>query len=186
MDLPIPGVGAGEVRRGVRAATVNPVDAPVRRGRAFISGAEPPYVPGMEPTGVVDEIGEGADTELTVGERVMALVVVSGTYGAYAEYLVVPADSVVRAPPRENRSLHGRGRRGLHCRVRPADPRERAGQGPSTALPAPSRVGPRRRSSAFLVSRESLTRGVPAVPPPHIDQAVTSKAWTIVTRPGSS
>lgn len=98
LDLPTPQVRTGEIQIRVRAATVNPVDTMVRRGLAFVSDAEPPYVPGMEAAGVVEQIGEGTDTDLRVGDRVIAIAVVSGTRGAYAEQLVVPAESVVRAP----------------------------------------------------------------------------------------
>lgn len=98
LDIPIPETGPGEIRIRVHAATVNPVDTLVRRGIAFVADAEPPYVPGMDAAGVVEQIGEGTDTDLTVGEHVMAVVVTSGTHGAYAEHVVVPAESVVRAP----------------------------------------------------------------------------------------
>ncbi|MFE4057235.1 NADP-dependent oxidoreductase [Streptomyces sp. NPDC059096] len=98
LDLPVPEVGPGHILIRVRAAAVNPVDALVRRGIAHVSGIEPPYVPGMDAAGVVEEIGEGVDTGLQVGDRVMAVVVVSGTHGAYAEHIVVPAESVVRVP----------------------------------------------------------------------------------------
>ncbi|MFF4119043.1 NADP-dependent oxidoreductase [Streptomyces sp. NPDC001714] len=98
LDLPVPHAGPGEIRIRVHAATVNPVDTLVRRGIAFVSDAEPPYVPGMDAAGVIEQIGEGTDTDLTVGDDVMAVAVVSGTHGAYAEHLVVPAESVVRVP----------------------------------------------------------------------------------------
>src|SRR5699024_2222353 len=39
-----------------------------------------------------------ADTDLQVGDNVMAFVVPSGSHGAYAERIVVPADSVARIP----------------------------------------------------------------------------------------
>ncbi|MGW6907943.1 NADP-dependent oxidoreductase [Streptomyces sp. NPDC054940] len=98
LDLPAPEAGPSEIRIRVHAATVNPVDTLVRRGIAFVSDAEPPYVPGMDAAGVVDQIGKGVDTDLAVGDHVMAVVVVSGTHGAYAEHVVVPAESVVRVP----------------------------------------------------------------------------------------
>lgn len=59
IELPIPEPGAGEMRIKVAAATVNPVDALVRKGLAFLSDASTPYVPGMEVAGVVDQIDEG-------------------------------------------------------------------------------------------------------------------------------
>ncbi|MFI6742817.1 alcohol dehydrogenase catalytic domain-containing protein [Nonomuraea sp. NPDC050451] len=98
LDLPMPEAGPGEIRIRVHAATVNPVDAMVRQGMAFVHDAEPPYVPGMEAAGVVEQVGDGKDRGLSVGDRVMAVSVVSGTHGAYAEHLVVPAESVVRIP----------------------------------------------------------------------------------------
>ncbi|NUS29867.1 MAG: NADP-dependent oxidoreductase [Streptomyces sp.] len=98
LDLPVPEAGPGEIRLRVHAAAVNPVDTMVRRGLAFVSDAGPPYVPGMDASGVVERIGAGTDTDLRVGDPVMAFVVVSGTRGAYAEQLVVPAESAVRVP----------------------------------------------------------------------------------------
>jgi NADPH:quinone reductase-like Zn-dependent oxidoreductase len=98
LELPVPQAGPGEIRIRVHAAVVNPVDTPVRRGIAFVSDAEPPCVPGMDAAGVIEQIGEGTDTDLNVGDHVMAVVVVSGTHGDYAEHLVVPAESVVRVP----------------------------------------------------------------------------------------
>ncbi|KQV13832.1 NADP-dependent oxidoreductase [Kitasatospora sp. Root107] len=98
LDLPIPEVGPGEIRVRVSAATVNAIDSLIRRGLAVAPTAQPPHVPGMDAVGVVDRIGEGADTDLRVGDRVIAIVVPSGTHGAYAQYVTVPAASVVRAP----------------------------------------------------------------------------------------
>ncbi|WP_306213419.1 quinone oxidoreductase family protein [Actinoplanes sp. RD1] len=98
LDLAVPEVTPGEIRIRVHAAAVNPVDALVRRGIAHVAGIEAPYVPGMDAAGVVEQIGDGVDTDLRVGDNVMAVVLVSGTRGAYAEYVVVPAESVVRAP----------------------------------------------------------------------------------------
>lgn len=98
MDLPVPEAGPGEVRLRVAAATVNPIDAMVRRGLAFVSDAPPPYVPGMEAAGTIDQIGADTQTDLRVGDRVVAIAVISGTHGAYAERLVVPAESVARVP----------------------------------------------------------------------------------------
>ncbi|MFF4522581.1 alcohol dehydrogenase catalytic domain-containing protein [Streptomyces bluensis] len=74
LDLPVPEAGPGQVRIRVRAAAVNPVDALVRRGIAHVTGIEPPYVPGMDAAGVVEAVGEGTDTDLRVGDRVMAVV----------------------------------------------------------------------------------------------------------------
>lgn len=98
LDLPTPQAGPGEIRIRVMAAAVNPVDSLIRRGVAVGADSQPPYVPGMEAAGVVDQIGEGTDTALRVADRVIAIVVPSESHGAYAEYVTVPADSAVAAP----------------------------------------------------------------------------------------
>lgn len=97
LDLPEPKAGPGEVRVRVHAATVNPTDTLLRAGGRDLPGS-PPYVPGMDAAGVIDQIGPGNDDRLSVGQRVVALVVPEGTRGAYAEQVVVPAASVVAAP----------------------------------------------------------------------------------------
>ncbi len=100
-ELPDPHAGPGEVRIRVHAATVNPTDTYTRNGaRAEMlkAAGPPPYVPGMDAAGVLDEIGEGTVTDLAVGEHVMAIVIPGGSHGAYSEYIVVPAESVVRVP----------------------------------------------------------------------------------------
>jgi NADPH:quinone reductase-like Zn-dependent oxidoreductase len=100
VDLPERHAGPGEMRLRVYAATVNPTDTYVRNGaRADTPRPVPaPHVPGMDAAGVLDEIGEGVDTDLAVGDAVMAIVVPTGAHGAYTESLVVPAASVARAP----------------------------------------------------------------------------------------
>ncbi|HVX21900.1 MAG TPA: NADP-dependent oxidoreductase [Acidimicrobiales bacterium] len=101
LDLPDPVTGPGEVRIRVHAATVNPTDTGLRAGARADQLKEwpPPYIPGMEVAGVLEEIGEGAATDLAVGDRVMAIVLpVRPKGGGYAERVVVPAESVVAVP----------------------------------------------------------------------------------------
>ena len=101
VELPDPEVREGQVRIRVHAAAVSPTDTFVRNGaraEAQKAAGPPPYVPGMDAAGVVDEIGPGTQTDLRVGEHVMAIVVPRGSRGAYAEKVVVPAESVVRVP----------------------------------------------------------------------------------------
>ena len=100
VDLPDPQAGPGELRLRVHAASVNPTDTVLRSGgRAErLKDVRPPHVPGMDAAGVLEQIGEGVDTDLRVGERVMAIVVPLGQHGAYAERVVVPSESVVRSP----------------------------------------------------------------------------------------
>jgi NADPH:quinone reductase len=100
VDLPEIHAGPGQVRIRVHAATVNPTDTTLRSGaRAEQMKADPPpYVPGMEAAGIVDEIGEGVATGVKAGDAVLAIVVPKGSNGAYREQLVLDARSVVRAP----------------------------------------------------------------------------------------
>src|SRR3954466_7247056 len=100
-DVPEEHARPGEVRVRVTAATVNPTDTYLVLGvyadRDPVKS--PPWVPGMDVAGVLDEIGEGVDRpDLRLGASVMAVVVPSGAHGGYRESLVLPADSVVPAP----------------------------------------------------------------------------------------
>ncbi|MER8154755.1 NADP-dependent oxidoreductase [Streptomyces sp. NPDC094472] len=98
-SLAEPHAGPGEVRIRVHAATVNPGDTLLRSGMIDLGAVEPPHIPGMEAAGVLDEIGEGADTDLRLGDHVMAMVMpIRPEGGAYAEYLVLPVSSVAPAP----------------------------------------------------------------------------------------
>ncbi|MEI9851441.1 MAG: NADP-dependent oxidoreductase [Sphingomonas sp.] len=100
VDLPEVHAGPGEVRIRVHAATVNPTDMAVRNGaRAEQQKADPPpYVPGMEVAGTVDEVGSGVPERLKLGDAVMGIVVPKGSHGAYREQIALDARSVVRAP----------------------------------------------------------------------------------------
>lgn len=103
VEIDKPHAGIGKVRIRVRAATVNPADALLRIGdideALRASTLAPPYRPGMEVAGFVDEIGPDTVTDLRVGDRVMAIVIpIEDSGGAYAEYIVVDADQVSIAP----------------------------------------------------------------------------------------
>ncbi|MEV7924051.1 NADP-dependent oxidoreductase [Kitasatospora sp. NPDC088779] len=101
LRLPEPQAGPGEVRIRVHAAAVNPTDIMLRSGghASRMPGRRPPFVPGMDAAGVIDQLGPGADERLAVGQRVVAIVLFTGAHGgAYAEQIVVPAASVVPAP----------------------------------------------------------------------------------------
>jgi len=74
VELPEVHAGPGQVRIQVHAATVNPTDVGVRNGtRAEQQKADPPpYVPGMEAAGIVDEVGSGVPDRLKVGDAVIS------------------------------------------------------------------------------------------------------------------
>jgi NADPH:quinone reductase len=99
-DVPQRPVRPGKVRVAVCAAAVNPTDMLVRSGAAHDrqQGAEPPFVPGMDVAGVIDQIGPDTATDLQVGDRVMGIVMPYGSHGGYSESVVLPAASVTRIP----------------------------------------------------------------------------------------
>ena len=96
-EIPDPHPGRGEVRIRVHAAAVNPADTHVRCGTYGAVSNQPPYVPGMDAAGVVDEVG--SDVPWKVGDELMALALPTGQHGgAYSEYLVGPWESMARIP----------------------------------------------------------------------------------------
>ncbi|MFI8185256.1 NADP-dependent oxidoreductase [Actinacidiphila glaucinigra] len=98
-EVPEPHAGPGQVRIRVHAATVNPGDRYLRNGALGPTSPAPPYVPGMEAAGVLDEIGSDVETDLRLGDRVMAMADPRDPLGgAYAQYLVLPTAQVARAP----------------------------------------------------------------------------------------
>ena len=92
-DLPQP--GPGEVRLRVLAAPINPSDLMFVQNQYGIR----PHLPsgaGFEGVGVIDALGEGASTpgvSLHVGQRMSFT-----TIGAWSEYAVAPARSLVHVP----------------------------------------------------------------------------------------
>jgi NADPH:quinone reductase len=80
VELPEPEAGPGEVRIRVRAAAVSPTDTFLRSGALAEQQKDvpPPYVPGMDAAGVLEQVGEGMATGLRPGDHVMAIVVPRG------------------------------------------------------------------------------------------------------------
>ncbi|MFJ4633439.1 NADP-dependent oxidoreductase [Streptomyces sp. NPDC088847] len=100
IERPTPHAGEGEVRIRVRAAAVNPVDTLIVAGTSLVRLSGPnPVIPGLDVAGTVDEIGSGANSGLALGDRVMAMVNPTRPEGGgYAQWVVLPASWVVRAP----------------------------------------------------------------------------------------
>lgn len=82
---------AGQVRLRVEAIGVNFIDIYQRSGQYR---PELPFTPGQEAAGVVDMLGEGVSS-FAVGDRAAYAFVL----GAYAEYVIVPAEKLVPVPP---------------------------------------------------------------------------------------
>jgi NADPH:quinone reductase-like Zn-dependent oxidoreductase len=82
---PVPKPAAGEVLIRVRAAGVNPVDWKVAQRRIGL-------VPGTDVAGTIDTLGEGV-AGFAVGDAVVGWARQSGSY---AEYAVVPVNSLAK------------------------------------------------------------------------------------------
>jgi NADPH:quinone reductase len=87
-----PRPGPGEVRVRVLAAGVSYTDAMLRAG-TYLGVPRPPFTPGYELVGVVEELGPGC-SRLRVGDRVGALTV----WGADAERVCIPEANAVEVP----------------------------------------------------------------------------------------
>ncbi len=100
INLPPVYAGPGQVRIQNHAATVNPTDLLARNGTRSEQMAvdPPPYIPGMEVAGIIDEVGEGVETGVKVGDKVIGIVVTKGDHGGYREEIVLDARSVVPLP----------------------------------------------------------------------------------------
>ena len=87
-----PRPGPGEVRVKVLAAGVSFTDSQLRAG-TYLGVPKPPFTPGYELVGVVEELGPGC-SRLKVGDRIGALTV----WGADAERVCVPEAAAVEVP----------------------------------------------------------------------------------------
>jgi hypothetical protein len=87
-----PRPGHGEVRLRVLAAGVSFTDAQIRAG-TYMGGPKPPFTPGYELVGIVEELGPGC-SRLREGDRIGALMV----WGADAESVCVPEKYAVAVP----------------------------------------------------------------------------------------
>ncbi len=87
-----PSPGPGEVRVRVLAAGVSYTDALLRAG-SYLGVPKPPFTPGYELVGVVEELGPGC-SRLRVGDRVGTLTV----WGADAERVCVLEENTVEVP----------------------------------------------------------------------------------------
>ena len=92
VEVDDPRPGPGEVRVRVLASGVSFTDAQLRAG-TYLGGPKPPFTPGYELVGIVDEIGPGC-SRVRVGDRIGALTV----WGANAELVCVPEAYAVEVP----------------------------------------------------------------------------------------
>jgi NADPH2:quinone reductase len=92
VEVADPRPGPGEVRVRVLASGVSFTDAQLRAG-TYLGGPKPPFTPGYELVGVVDELGPGC-SRIHIGDRIGVLTV----WGANAEKVCVPEVYAVKVP----------------------------------------------------------------------------------------
>ncbi|MGD1890489.1 MAG: zinc-dependent alcohol dehydrogenase family protein [Cyclobacteriaceae bacterium] len=94
-DVPLPEPKAGEVRIKVKASPVIPSDVVFIQGVYGIQPEFPDCPAGFEGAGEIDVIGTGIGPDLKIaqGQRVAF-----ATLGAWSEYVVVPATSLLPIP----------------------------------------------------------------------------------------
>jgi synaptic vesicle membrane protein VAT-1 len=97
-QMPDPQPKAGEVLIRLKAVGVNFADLLQRMG-IYPGTPKPPFVPGLEISGVVEKTADGGKPgegePLKTGDAVTALT----SFNAYAEWASVPARQVYRLPP---------------------------------------------------------------------------------------
>ena len=100
MDIPEVYASQGEVRIKNYASAVNPTDIVSRSGliAQFRKDYPLPAVPGMDISGIVDQVGEGVETGINIGDEVMGMVIPNALHGAYSEQITLNQFAVVKAP----------------------------------------------------------------------------------------
>src|SRR5260370_19737483 len=90
VELPKPAPGPKQALVKIETSGINFIDVYFRTG---LYKADPPFTPGSEAAGIVEAVGPEV-TEVSVGDRVAYAM----ARGSYAEYAVVPAWQLVKAP----------------------------------------------------------------------------------------
>ncbi|TGN38380.1 NADPH:quinone oxidoreductase [Paracoccus liaowanqingii] len=95
-DVPVPQVGARQVRVRVHATAVNPLDYQIRRGD-YVDYVPLPAITGHDISGVIEELGSDVH-EFVVGDEVYYTPQIFGDAGSYAEQHVANVELVGRKP----------------------------------------------------------------------------------------
>ena len=97
-DVQVGAPGPGELRVRIEAIGLNRSEAAFRAGQYPVKPKFPTLM-GYEACGIVEALGDGV-TGFKAGDRVCVLPTYRlGEYGVYAEVAIVPARSVIPAPP---------------------------------------------------------------------------------------
>lgn len=95
-EVPVPAVGARQVRVRVHATAINPLDYQIRRGD-YADYVPLPAIIGHDISGVIEELGSDV-RELAVGDAVYYTPQIFGEAGSYAEQHVADVELVGRKP----------------------------------------------------------------------------------------
>jgi len=96
-ERPVPKARMGEVLVKIAGAALNPLDTKIHAG--YMTDFFPvtfPHVPGTDISGTIEAIGDGASGWKQGDEIIARLDPFEG--GAFAQYAIVPAGQLVRAP----------------------------------------------------------------------------------------
>ncbi len=97
-DLPLGNPGPGEIRIRVQSIGLNRSETIYRAGK-YLVAAKLPSLMGYEACGIVEALGPGVQGHVP-GDQVCVIPTYRlGEYGVYAESAIVPAKSVIAAPP---------------------------------------------------------------------------------------
>lgn len=102
-EVEVPAVGADEVLVKVKAISINPVDAGVRRDKATLlrmlrpKEGEDTFILGWDISGTVEETGNEV-RDFKEGDEVFGMVNFPGNGRAYAEYVAAPANQLAMKP----------------------------------------------------------------------------------------
>ncbi|MFF2383306.1 NADP-dependent oxidoreductase [Streptomyces sp. NPDC058108] len=102
-EVPVPGIGPGEVLVRVHAVGINPPDWYLREGMKVMPAEmrpalEYPLIPGTDMSGVVEAVAPDVPG-FTVGDEVFGMLRFPGFDGrTYAEYVAAPASDLAHKP----------------------------------------------------------------------------------------
>lgn len=91
--LQVPEPGEGQARVRVAYASIKPIDTFARAGTLDFLPIPWPLIPGMEFTGVIDDVGPGVDRS-RVGDRVINIA----NFGGFAEFALADAAKLLPLP----------------------------------------------------------------------------------------
>lgn len=95
-DVPVPDVGARQVRVRVHATAINPLDYQIRRGD-YVDYVPLPAIIGHDISGVIEEVGSEVH-DFQIGDEVYYTPKIFGGAGSYAEQHVADVELVGRKP----------------------------------------------------------------------------------------